>query len=102
LAALLLGVKAVGAAVAPADNELQAALAAEPRVSNGARVHQVGRRIEAMPAADIADLTQEVGIVLLLLKDMSRDDAEAIADYLSRLDLQESAPASEPPQQPGD
>ena len=40
--------------------------------------------------------------LILLLKDMPRDDAEAIADYLSRLDLEEGAPASESPHQPGD
>ena len=40
--------------------------------------------------------------LILLLKDMPRDDAEAIADYLSRLDLEKSAPAGEPQQEPGD
>ena len=33
--------------------------------------------------------------LILLLKDMPREDAEAIADYLSRLSLEESVPAGE-------
>lgn len=37
--------------------------------------------------------------LILLLKDMPREDAEAIADYLSRLDHKEGMPASEPLQQ---
>jgi cytochrome c553 len=222
LVTLLLGVTAVGAPVAPADNELQAALSAEPRVSHGARayeqhcaachardaggspdgsvpalagqhfrylakqiaefrqderylgpIHDEAMRTATEPPQTIADVagylagltrararrtgpgddvrrgaelfragcqschrdsalgSDDLGIpslrgqhypyllrqigdigrghrfnapsdLILLLKDMPRDDAEAIADYLSRLDLEEGAPASESPHQPGD